>query len=87
MKFFAFLFHRHTWKLISANVSGSILGCTACATLECTECGKRQFFSKGIDFEDDKFPTKGAAKVWIESLLPPGHKKLEITETKLVKDE
>lgn len=87
MRLFSSLFHRHTWKLISANVSGRVMGFAAFATLECEDCGKRQYFEKGNGLLEDQFPSKGAAKTWIESLLPSGHKKLEITETKMVKDE
>lgn len=87
MKLFASLFHRHTWKLISANVSGRLTGFAAFATLECEDCGKRRFFEKGNKLLEDQFPSKGAAKTWVESLLPTGHKNLEITDTKKVKDE
>lgn len=87
MKFFEALFHVHRWKLISANVSGQFRGFAAFATLECEDCGKRQFFQKGNNIMEDQFPSKGAAKTWVESLLPQGHGNLEITDTKLVKDE
>lgn len=42
---------------------------------------------KGHNILEDQFPSKSAAKVWIESLLPAGHRPLEITETKRVQDE
>lgn len=84
---FEWLLHRHTWKLIAANVSSRHIGFAACATLECEICGKRKFFQKGVKLLEDQFPSKNAARVWVESLLPTGHPNLELTDTKLVKDE
>lgn len=81
------LFHKHTWKFVTANISSRYAGFAAMATLECETCGKRQFFERGNKLLDDQFPSKDAARVWVESLLPPGHRKLELSKTKKVFDE
>jgi hypothetical protein len=80
-------FHKHYWKLVSANVSSRLSGFAAVATLECEHCGKRKFFQRGVSFVDTQFPSKNAARVWVESLLPKGHRQLEITDTKKVEEE
>lgn len=81
------LFHRHDWQLVSGNVSSRLGGFAVTLTLECDICGKRQCFMKGHGYLEDQFPSKSAAKVWAESLLPPGHPGLNLTDRQLVNEE
>lgn len=79
MGFFSRLFHRHEWKLVSADVSTHWNGFAATVTLECVDCNHRQCFMKGHRVSEIQFPSRGAAKVWIESLLPNDHPKIKWT--------
>ena len=76
------LFHRHHWKVISADVTGGdISGYSVCVTLECEDCGKRQYRERGVGYKhlEDTFPSENAAKVWIDSLLPKEAREIELT--------
>ena len=85
MGLLADLFHSHQWKLLSADVTGSPLaGYGACVTLECEDCGKREYRERGIGYmyTQDLFPSKNAARVWIDSILPPKSDKVKLKTIK-----
>jgi len=72
----------HTFKMIDANVTSNGYGWyAACATVECTECKRRVYHTKGNDFSDHSFASIQAGRVWIESLLPADSPRLEWTKT------
>lgn len=74
------LFHRHYWKIISADVTGGYVHeYAASVTLECEDCGKREYRERGIKWLSQRFPSKNAAKVWIDSMLPKEAREIELT--------
>lgn len=85
--FWESIFHEHDWTFVDGNISSKYVGFAATVTLECSDCGKRVCHMKGHSLREEQFPSKGAAKVWIESLLPAGHRNLTISNTKRVSEE
>ncbi len=59
-------------------------GYSACVTLECEDCSQRQYRERGVGclHVDDRFPSENAAKVWIDSILPPKSDKVKLKTLK-----
>lgn len=70
-KFFEGWFHKHDWRVVSAQVSGSWQYVNASVTLECVDCKRRKYHEKGVNNILQCFPTQAAGKDWIESVVPP----------------
>lgn len=70
-RFFEKLFHKHDWRVVSAQVSGSWQYVNASLTLECQDCKERKRISKGVNTISSCFPTQSAGKDWLEGQVPP----------------